>query len=66
VLSDAELMTLTEEEIKRRLANPEGSTAPNDRILPGGRIPFMIVWAFEPPGAAKTSVTVAGVERLLQ
>jgi predicted Zn finger-like uncharacterized protein len=66
VLSDAELMALTEEEMNRRLANPEGSTAPNDRILPGGRIPFMIVWAFEPPGAAKTSVTVAGVERLLQ
>lgn len=66
VLSDAELMVLTEEEMNRRLANPEGSTAPNDRILPGGRIPFMIVWAFEPPGAAKTFVTVAGVERLLQ
>ena len=66
VLSDAELTALTEEEMNRRLANPEGSTAPNDRILPGGRIPFMIVWAFEPPGAAKTFVTVAGVERLLQ
>jgi hypothetical protein len=66
VLSDAELMVLTEEEMNRRLANPEGSTAPNNRILPGGRIPFMLVWAFEPPGAAKTFVTVAGVERLLQ
>jgi predicted Zn finger-like uncharacterized protein len=66
VLSDAELMALTEDEMNRRLANPEGSTAPNDRILPGSRVPFMIVWAFEPPGAAKTSVTVAGVERLLQ
>jgi predicted Zn finger-like uncharacterized protein len=66
VLSESELTVLTEEEMNRRLANPEGSTAPNDRILPGGRIPFMIVWAFEPPGAAKTFVTVAGVERLLQ
>jgi predicted Zn finger-like uncharacterized protein len=66
VLSNAELTALTEEEMNRRLANPEGSTAPNDRILPGGRIPFMIVWAFEPPGAVKTIVTVAGVERLLQ
>jgi predicted Zn finger-like uncharacterized protein len=66
VLSDAELKALTEEEINSKLANPEGSTAPNDRILPGGRIPFMIVWAFEPPGAAKTFVTVVGVERLLQ
>jgi hypothetical protein len=26
----------------------------------------MIVWASEPPGAAKTFVTVAGAERLLQ
>jgi predicted Zn finger-like uncharacterized protein len=66
VLSESELTVLTEEEMSRKLANPEGSTAPNDRILPGGRIPFMIVWAFEPPGAAKTIVTVAGVERLLQ
>lgn len=66
VLSDAELMVLTEEEINRRLITPEGSTASNDRIMPGGRIPFMIIWAFEPPGAAKTFVTVAGVERLLQ
>jgi predicted Zn finger-like uncharacterized protein len=66
VLSGAELMVLTEEEINRRLDNPGGSTTSNDRILPGGRIPFMIVWAFEPPGAAKTFVTVAGVERLLQ
>jgi predicted Zn finger-like uncharacterized protein len=66
VLSESELTVLTEEEMNRRLANPEGSTAPNDRILPGGRIPFMIVWAFEPPGAVKTIVTVAGVERLLQ
>jgi predicted Zn finger-like uncharacterized protein len=66
VLSDADLMILPEAERNTRLANPAGSTAPNDRILPGGRIPFMIVWAFEPPGAARTSVTVAGVERLLQ
>jgi len=66
VLSDADLMVLPEAEINARLANPGGSTASNDRILPGGRIPFMIVWAFEPPGAAKTFVTVAGVERLLQ
>ena len=66
VLSDAELTALNEEEINRRLAAPEGSTAPNDRIVAGGRIPFMIVWASEPPGAAKTFVTVAAVERLPQ
>jgi predicted Zn finger-like uncharacterized protein len=66
VLSDAELMVLTEEEINQKLGIPGGSTASNDRIPPGGRIPFMIVWASEPPGAAKTFVTVAGAERLLQ
>lgn len=66
VLSDAELTALNEEEMNRRLAGPEGSTAPNDRIMAGGRIPFMIVWAAEPPGAAKTFVTVAAVERLQQ
>ncbi len=66
VLSDAELTALSEEEMNRRLAGPEGSTAPNDRIMAGGRIPFMIVWAAEPPGAAKTFVAVAAVERLPQ
>lgn len=64
VLSDAELTALNEEEINRRLAAPGGSTASNDRIMAGGRIPFMIVWAAEPSGAAKTVVAVASVERL--
>ena len=64
VLSDAELTALSEEEMNRRLAGPEGSTAPNDRIMAGGRIPFMIVWASEPPGAEKTFVAVTAVERL--
>jgi predicted Zn finger-like uncharacterized protein len=64
VLSDVELTALNGEEMNRRLAAPEGSTAPNDRIMAGGRIPFMIVWVAEPPGAAKTFVAVASVERL--
>jgi len=66
MLSDAELTTLTEEEINHRLANPQGSAASNDRIMPGGRIPFMIVWGNERPGAIKTFVSVAGAEPLLQ
>lgn len=66
VLSDDELMTLTEEEMNHRLANPQGSSASNDRIMPGGRIPFMIVIAYEKPGVAKTYVSVASAERLLQ
>lgn len=66
MLPDAELVVLTEQEINGRLTSPGGSMASNERIMHGSRIPFMIVWAFEPPGAAKTFVTVAGVERLLQ
>lgn len=66
VLSDTELTILTEEEINQRLANPQGSTAPNDRVMPGGRIPFMIVVAREQPGIAKVFVAVADAERLPQ
>jgi len=66
VLSDAELMTLTEEEMKGRLSNPEGSAASNNRIMPGARMPFMIVAVMEPPGVEKVFVAVAGVEALLQ
>lgn len=66
VLSDAELMTLTEEEMKVRLSNPEGSAASNNRIMPGARMPFMIVAVMEPPGVEKVFVAVAGVEALLQ
>ncbi len=66
VLPDTDLMVLPEAEISARLANPAGSQAVNDRIPPGGRIPFMIVWISEPPGGFKTAVTVAGAERLLQ
>ena len=66
VISDTELTTLTEEEINRKMTNPQGYSGVNDRILPGGQIPFMIIWAFEPPGVAKTFVSVAGAERLLQ
>jgi predicted Zn finger-like uncharacterized protein len=65
-LSDAELATLTEEEINRKMNNPQGTAGINDRIVPNGQIPFMIIWASEPPGVAKIFVSVAGAERLLQ
>ena len=64
MLSDEELTALSEEDMNRRMAGPEGSEASNDRILPGVSIPFMIVWAAEPPGGAKTFVAVAAVDRL--
>lgn len=66
VISDTELTTLTEEEINRKMANPQGTAGVNDRIVPGGQIPFMIIWAFEPPGVDKTYISVADAERLLQ
>ena len=45
------------------MANPQGTAGVNDRIMPGGQIPFMIIWAFEPPSADKTFVSVADAER---
>lgn len=66
LISDAELAILTEAEINRKMTNPQGVAGVNDRIVPGGEIPFMIIWAFEPPGAEKTFVSIAGAERLLQ
>jgi len=65
VLTDDELMNLPEEEILRRLSRPEGNNNSNDKIMPNGQIPFMIVFTHEPPGVIKTTVTTIGAERLL-
>jgi len=65
ILTDDELTTLSEEEILRKLAEPSGRNNSNDRILPNGHIPFMIVFAHEPPGLIKTTLTTIGAERLL-
>jgi len=65
VLTDDELMNLPEEEILRRLSRPEGNNNSNDKIVPNGQIPFMIVFTHEPPGVIKTTVTTNGAERLL-
>lgn len=64
-LSDQELATMTEEEIQRELSQPLGSDIANDRIEPGGQIPFMIVFAHEPPNVAKATVVPVTAERLL-
>jgi predicted Zn finger-like uncharacterized protein len=66
VLSDDELITLPEEEILKRLAQPEGRNNANDKIMPNGQIPFMIVFAHEPAGVIKTTVVTVAAERLLQ
>lgn len=65
VLTDEELTNMSEEEIAKRLAQPEGRDNSNERVIPNSRIPFMIVFARDPQGTIKTTVTVAGAERLL-
>lgn len=65
VLTDQELSTLSEEEIMKRLSMPEGRNNLNEKVIPNGQIPFMIVFTKDPPGTFKTSVIVSGAERLL-
>ena len=67
LLTDAELTTLTEEEMQRRLSQTSGSNVANDRISPQDQIPFMVVIASQDQQAvAKTTVMVAGAEKLLE
>ncbi len=65
ILTNDELVTMTEEQIQRELSNPLGSDVSNDRIGPQGQIPFMIVFTREPPVVVKAFVTPVGAERLL-
>jgi predicted Zn finger-like uncharacterized protein len=65
ILTDDELGSLAEEQIRKELANPQGSDVSNDRIAPRGQIPFMIVFTREPAGVVKAFVTPTGAERLL-
>lgn len=65
ILTEEELTTLSAEEMAKILARPEGGNNRNDKIVPNGQIPFMIVFTGEPPGVIKTTVTVIGAERLL-
>ncbi len=66
ILTDEELINLSEEEILMKLLRPEGLNHANDKILPGGQIPFMIVFPSEPSGVIKTTVMTIGAERLLE
>ncbi|OGP88967.1 MAG: hypothetical protein A2031_02520 [Deltaproteobacteria bacterium RBG_19FT_COMBO_43_11] len=65
VLTDEELTNMSEEEILRKLSRLEGNNHSNDKIVSNGQIPFMIVFAREPAGVIKTTVTTVGAERLL-
>ena len=65
LMTDTELTTLPEENIKRELASSQGSDVPNDRVESHAQIPFMIVFTRDYPTAVKTMVHVSGVEKLL-
>ena len=65
LLNADELATMTEDQIQKELSNPQGSDVSNDRIVPQGRIPFMIVFTREPAGVVKAFATPVGAERLL-
>jgi predicted Zn finger-like uncharacterized protein len=65
LLTDEELGIMSEEQILRELANPQGSDVLNDKIAPNGTIPFMIVFIREPPGVTRTFVIPVAAERLL-
>ncbi len=64
LLTDAELNTLAETEIQRELSTPQGTDVSNQRLLPNGEIPFMIVFSQEQAGAIKTVVMPAGGDRV--
>lgn len=65
LLTDMELTTLPDENIKRELATSQGTDASNDRVEPRGQIPFMIVFTRDYPMLKKTTVHISGVEKLL-
>jgi hypothetical protein len=65
LLTDTELTTLPEENMKRELAASQGSDVSNDRVEPRGHLPFMIVFSRDYPTAKKTTVHISGVEKLL-
>ncbi|MGD0276004.1 MAG: DUF3426 domain-containing protein [Syntrophales bacterium] len=65
VLTDTELAGLSDMEMQKKLSLPQGSTVSNDRIEPGGEVPFMIVFANEPLGVTRTVCLPNAAERLL-
>ncbi|HRS87466.1 MAG TPA: DUF3426 domain-containing protein [Syntrophales bacterium] len=65
LLSDEELQTMTEEQILRELAVPQGTDVNAERVNAGAAVPFMIVFFLEPPGVVKTLVYPLQAERVL-
>lgn len=65
LLTDEELIIKTEDEMRKALSNPLGSDVSNERVPPGGQIPFMIIFTREPSDIVKTTATISEAERLL-
>ena len=65
ILTDEELANLSEGEILKKLFRPEGLNKSNDKIMPEGKIPFMIVFFHEPAGFIKTTVMPISLERIV-
>ena len=64
ILSEEELLNLTEKEIRAELNNPLGKSAPNSHIAPGASIPFMVVFTNSPKKAVEFIVELAELEKL--
>ncbi|NPU83314.1 MAG: DUF3426 domain-containing protein [Syntrophaceae bacterium] len=60
-LSDAELASLSEEDLQKRLSFPQITPAPKDSLAPGAAIPFMVVFALDKAGVDKTGIIKTGV-----
>jgi hypothetical protein len=65
LLTDYELKTAEEAFMIKKMSVPQGTDISNERIVPNGMVPFMIVFLREPPGVVKTLVTPVEAERLL-
>ena len=66
LLSEEDLVNLTEREIKQELSNPLGKNTPNANIPQDGNIPFMIIFVNSPPKAAEYIVELAELEKPLR
>ncbi len=64
VLPDETLGRLKDEEIRSALSVSSGGNLSNNKILPKGQLPFMIVFTHEPTGVVKATVTAVGAERI--
>jgi len=65
VLSDDKLGSLSEEEIRAALSIPQGSDLSNNKILPQGKIAFMIVFTREPVSVLKATVMPVSLEKAI-